>query len=182
MTTLADIVGYRQTEVAITRAFVEELQFVTEEIAGDSPDRQRDLLLRAFPELALPRVVAIQDFATTWAEDLLDERGVRPEPPRLALPAPEVLEATVRWAVAPLFAVAAGTVFANLAGAGQRYIADAGRAAVVEVVPARARSARLVRFPEPGACEWCVSTAGVAIDSHDNCHCVIAPAFSGDSF
>lgn len=182
MTTLADITGYRRFEVGVTRTYLSALRDVTERIAGASPVRQRDILLRGFPELALPRVVAMQDFATTWAEDLYGEQSARIRTAHMALPETDVLEATVRWAIAPAFGEAAGTVFDNLSGAGQRYIADAGRSAIVGIEP-RGRtssSMRMRRFPEPGACDWCISTAEVTPGSHDHCHCVIAPVFGGD--
>jgi hypothetical protein len=170
MTTLADVTGYRNVEIGINRTYLSELQFVTERIAGYTPVRQRDTLLRAFPEIVLPRVTAMQDFAATWADDLYSERAVRVDPPRLVLPDDDALEATVRWAVAPAFAQAAGTVFSNLAGAGQRYIADGGRVAVGETAPRRSVAQTFLRrFPDDDACDWCLLTA-----------CVIAPVFEGD--
>jgi hypothetical protein len=182
VTTPADVAGYRRVELTLTRKYSSDLQAVTEGISGSTATKQRDILLRAFPELVLPGVKAMQDFAATWAEDLYAETSTRVGGPRLVLPDDDALEATVRWAIAPAFGEAAGTVFANLAGAGQRFIADGGRAVVVSIEP-RSRSVSrelLRRFPEDDACEWCIATAGVTTGSHDNCHCVIAPVFEGD--
>jgi hypothetical protein len=183
VTTPADVAGYRQVELALHRKYSSELRSVTEGISGSSAARQRDILLRAFPELVLPGVKAMQDFASSWAEDLYAEQSIRVGGARLVLPDDDVLEATVRWAIAPAFGAATGTVFANLSGAGQRYIADAGRAVVAEISPRQSRSVArtfLRRFPDDDACDWCLLTADVTTGSHDNCHCVIAPVFERD--
>lgn len=182
MTTTADVAGYRRISRTLTRSYSSELKAITERIAGSAPARQRDILLRAFPELVLPGVKAMQDFAATWAEDLYAERSTRVGAPQLVLPPDEALESTVRWAIAPAFGEAAGTVFGNLEGAGSRYITDAGREVVVSMSPRSRSVARtfLRRFPEPGACNWCEETAGITTGSHDNCHCVIAPVFGSD--
>jgi len=184
VTTSADINGYRRIEIGITKNYLGELRALTENLAAFSPHRQRDTLLRVFPDIAVPRIVEMQDFAATWAEDLYAERSASVRLPRPELPADDALEATVRWAVAPAFGETAGTVFDNLAGAGQRYIADAGREVIVGAEPVRRKGSvarsHMRRFPGPGACEWCVDTAGVTAGSHDNCHCVIGPVFEGD--
>lgn len=117
----------------------------------------RDLLIEALPEIVAPYTTASGELAAVLFEDLRAEagrRGVFYADVVAPLPPPSKVDATARWAVAPLADEALGSsVQTRLTGAVGRMIMDASRE-TVEVNGAR-ESVRFQRMARPGACAFC---------------------------
>lgn len=186
MTSLADVLAYRRVARRVTAASVRQVRDVLAVTNRLAPLEQRNALLVAVPRIVDGGASVMGDFAATWAEDLFSAAGQRFTPAGVALPAEAAVVASVKWAVAPMFGLGAGTVRDNLVGVVSRYVLDAGRAAVAD---SRGR-VRYQRIASPGCCDWCAmlaSQGSVYYDeatgdagSHDNDQCVVAPIFSGD--
>lgn len=165
----------------------------------------RNLLIAALPELLAPYLTASGELAAVLFEDLRAEaarRGTFYAAPADSIPASARVDALSRWAVAPLADDALdSTVFTRLSGSAARMIMDASR----DTMAANGSRERVgfQRMPRPGACAFCQMLASrgavyssdesaggrvtysrdgkswTGTSSHDDCHCVVMPVYSG---
>lgn len=167
----------------------------------------RDLLISALPELLSPYLAASGQLAAVLFEDLRAEagrRGVFYADTVAPTVAAARVDATSRWAVAPLANESlTATVETRLSGSVARMIMDASRDTIAS--NGARESTQFQRMPRPGCCAFCgmlasrparmayrsESSAGGSMTysrdgkswagtaSHDECHCVIVPVYSG---
>ena len=153
----------------------------------------RELLIGALPELLAPYTAASGELAAVLFEDLRAEagrRGVFYAEPAAPSVAGARLDATARWAVAPLADDALqSTVGTRLSGSVARMIMDASRETIV--ANGQRESTQFQRMPRPGCCAFCGMLASRPADmayrskttaeagSHDSCHCVVVPVYRG---
>lgn len=134
-----------------------DLRALLQAISGESVAGVRDALIEALPELIAPYATASGELAAVLFEDLRAEAGRRGvfyvDTVELA-PAAGKVEATARWAVAPLADEALeATVQTRLSGALGRIIMDGSRDTMM--ANGARESVRFQRMPRPGCCAFC---------------------------
>jgi len=201
MTALEDVRAYRRVNEKVSTGAVRQVRRLVAATASLALLDRRDTLLVNVPKIVDSAASTMGDFAASWASELFAAKGIKFTPAGTPLPNPNALEASIRWAVGPMFGDAPGTVAGNLSGMVERMIADAGRQAVADDWGGMrtdwhrrsgSRRAAYQRFPTPGCCDWCAmlasrgavywtEAAGEA-GGHDRCYCVIAPVFTSDDW
>lgn len=165
----------------------------------------RNVLIAAVPELMGPYVTASGELAAVLFEDLRAEAGRRGTfyaEVAAPLPSAQKIETTARWAVSPLADDnLRSTTFTRMSGALSSMVMGASSDTM------RANGTREMvgfqRMPRPGCCAFCGMLASRGADysdeaaaggkvtyrsggkswtgtaSHDYCHCVVMPVYSG---
>ena len=126
-------------------------------VSGADVAQVRNALIEALPELLAPYLTASGELAAVLFEDLRAEAGRRgtfyAEAAPDTLPASKV-DATVRWAVAPLAdETLASTVVSRMSGAVGRSIMDGSRDTMN--MNGDREGVRFQRMPRPGCCAFC---------------------------
>ena len=119
--------------------------------------RVRNALIEALPDVVAPYLTASGELAAVMFEDLRAEAGRRgtfyAETVPATLPASKV-DATARWAVAPLADESLGSsVLTRLSGSVGRSIMDASRDTMA--LNGTREDVRFQRMPRPGCCAFC---------------------------
>jgi hypothetical protein len=192
----SEVAAYRGAVNDLTTLAVSDLAAALRALEGDSPERVRNTLIRAFPGLVRPYLTAASELSATWYEDVRAQ--VTPAPfyavaPAVA-PSASRVGALVRWGVAPLFGLSDSTPLSLIGGGMQRLVAGAGRDTIDANAIKDSRSGRFAatgwsRIAQSDACEFCTMLAGRGAryrsegsaggdsDYHDWCRCVAVPAF-----
>lgn len=151
----------------------------------------RDVLLQAAPEVSAPYLAAAAELSAQWYDEQAPASVFRavPAPP----PSVEQVQASVRWAVSPLFGGGAASPLSLLAGSVQRMVFNSSRETILTNVAAE-NGARWARYASASACPFCrmlttrgsvYKTAAKAGDGHryhDNCRCMAVAVRPGESY
>ncbi|WP_130453095.1 hypothetical protein [Leucobacter luti] len=202
------MVNEHRTQLMQLRALADtDVAAVLRAVSGGPVASVRDALIEALPEVLAPYLTASGELAAAFIEDLRMEAGRRgvfyAETAPVGIP-PAKVEATARWAVAPLLDESVqSTVESRLSGSVARSIMDASRDTML--LNGGQQGIKFQRMPRPGCCAFCgmlasrppwmayksgvsaggavqyerggVSWSGTA--SHDECHCVVVPLYPG---
>lgn len=196
---------HRSQLIQLRRLADKDLAMLLNAVSSADVAEVRNLLILAFPEIVAPYEAAATELAAVMFEELRAEAGRRgvfyADPARSAANTARV-DATVRWAVAPLAdETLASTPLSRLSGSVSRIIMDASRQTVQ--LNGERDSVSFQRMPRPGACAFCQMLASRGSDyrsedsaggkvtysrdgkswtgtsSHDDCHCVVMPVYPG---
>lgn len=134
-----------------------DLRALLQAVSGASVADVRDALIEALPEVVAPYVATSEELAAVLFEDLRAEagrRGVFYAEPAATVPVAAKVDATARWAVAPLADEALeATVQTRLSGAVGRLIMDGSRDTML--ANGAREGVRFQRMPRPGCCAFC---------------------------
>lgn len=154
MPSAAEVEDFRDALDGISTLTIQELADLWREVSdrGDAITI-RNILVEAVPELLVPFETMAAQLTAVWYEDLAAES------PFVATPADTsevaAVEASVRWAVSPLFVVGSVTSPLDLmAGMAQRRVFDASRRTIFENGE-REGGIRYARYASANACEFC---------------------------
>lgn len=191
MATAAQVAEFRAANQALVTLAQRELRefWRSLNVAGN-PVAVRNALLAFFPEMLTVYGDAAALLGADWYDML---RNAPPSAARFsaalaASAGEEQAQATVRWAVGPLFEGQPDSTFARLTGAAQRLVLQPGRDSVWSAARADPVRTSFARVPSgPTTCRWCVmlaargfdystaESAGQGREFHDHCDCVIVP-------
>lgn len=160
--TRAEVDAYQSVIDGLSEVSYSRLKQLLIAIDDPNPIKFRDALLTAYPELMRPFMSAASEVAAQWYSEL---RAATPaksayRATTVPLPPDEQLDATVRYAVTPLFTPTpqpfiGSQILSLLTGASQRYIANQGRDTIVTNSYADPVRTGWARIPQPGCCAFC---------------------------
>lgn len=152
---------------------IQELHRIWRLIQGKNLDavQVRDLLISAAPDLVNPYASAAAKLTATWYDQLVPDSSYRAV--TAPLPPEEVLRASARWVVTPLFgptdAAQTDAPLERWAGSMQRHVFDASRETVT-LNAAAEPGTRYVRYASATACAFCrmlaIRTQGYYLSEH----------------
>lgn len=164
-----------------------QLRDVFSSLPLNRPETARDVLLEAYPAVALGHGDLASAVAAEWYEDQrLQQRGGRYTAVTASPPREEKLTGTVRFAAAGLFVEDALSTLNLLEGSLTRSLGDAQRDTINENVRRDRDAAGWHRIAHADGCDFCVMLAArggaykratADFASHDNCRCKAAPTW-----
>lgn len=162
MPTRVEVDAYQDVIDGLSEVAFAQLKRLLQAIDDPNPIKFRDALLVAYPELMRPFMSAASEVAAEWYSDLRSATPARLPyiPTSVPLPPDEQMDATVRYAVTPLFApeeqqFIGSSILSFLAGASQKYIANQGRDTIVQNSYADPVRTGWSRIPRAGCCAFC---------------------------
>ncbi len=187
MPSLADIATFQGAIHDLNILAIADLVSLWGHVGDQKPDAVQSALVAAVPAVIAPYIGASGDLAAQWYDDLAPESSFTATP--AALPPVDQLEASVRWAVGPLYGRGEAPVLDLLGGSMQRYVFGGARDTIV--TNAHREGVRWARQASASACAFCrmlasrgavYGSAAKAMASHDNCRCAAVPLRKGDTY
>ena len=198
MATAAQVAEYRANNANLIILVRNDMQAFWDALnLNGSPLLVRDALLDFFPEL----ITAYGDTSAVLAADFYDQtRGLQPSSTRfraLLSDTPDLEQslASARWGLGALFTPEPdpALAFANLMGAAQRLVLQAGRTTTITSASRDPVRTGFARIPVGATCRFCTQiasrgfvfgssiSAGDSNSWHDDCDCVVVAANSKDA-
>lgn len=150
----AEVAEFQDALDGISTLTIQELVDLWREVSdrGDAI-AIRNVLILAVPELLIPFEAMAAELTAVWYDDLAPESKFIARPADTA--ETEAVEASVRWALTPLFTPSSKTSPLDLmAGMAQRRVFDASRRTVFEN-GSREGGVMYARYASKTACEFC---------------------------
>lgn len=163
-------------------------------VTRDTVETVRDVLLAVVPEITSMFGEVAATVAADHYEAAREDAGVKvPHTTRVADPAPlEQVQASTRWAVAPLFTEdldTAGTL-SRLSAVVDRLSLEPSNNTILANVQTDRSDPKFARVPNGKTCAWCrmlasrgavyASQASALTGRHDDCNCTTEPSWSDD--
>lgn len=174
-------------------AAIGDVRTVWASVALTTPAEVTDALLDAIPPVINGWGDVAATVAADWYDETRDTSGAEGRyRARLTQPLPDAqIEATIRWAVTPIWtALDWDRALRDLTYGSERLAQLPGSQTIVDNAFADPAARRYVRVPRITACPWCLMLAGrgavyrsqqtADFAAHDNCGCVASPAWSDD--